>query len=217
MAVSRTLLLIPLVAVIAFAGCKPRGTVSAQGSSAQAGTASGEIAVLQARNEELSRQLAQAREELEKSGTGGTVGGTATTLGASDLGPAFTANNYGGVSLGEDFAFAKGSAELNEDGEKAIAKLAMRLNDGDMVGQLVIVEGHTDDKPVSRASSIEKFGDNWGLSAARAVAVARALHKAGVEPKRLRPVGRGQFAPSAPGTTDADRAKNRRVEIFLSK
>jgi chemotaxis protein MotB len=216
MAAPRTLLIVPLVAVIALAGCKPRGTVSQQAPAAQPGTPSAEIAALRAQNDELAQQLAQARAELDKGGAG-TVGGTATTLGAGDLGPGFTANNYGGVSLGEDFAFAKGSAELNEDGVKAIEKLAIRLNDGDMVGHLVIVEGHTDDKPVSRASTIEKYTDNWGLSAARAASVARALQKAGVDPQRLRPVGRGQYAPVAPGTGDADRAKNRRVEIFVSK
>ena len=70
-------------------------------------------------------------------------------------------------ALGEDFAFEKGSATLNKEGKKSIEKLALKLNDGDHANQMVVVEGHTDDAPVSRPQTVDKFTDNWGLSAAR--------------------------------------------------
>jgi chemotaxis protein MotB len=114
------------------------------------------------------------------------------------------------LALNEDFAFAKGSADLSPEGKKSIEKIAARLNQGEYSGSTVIVEGHTDDSPVARASTKEKYTDNWGLSGARAASVIRALEAAGVSAKRLKGQFRGEHQPRG-----ADKAANRRVEIYL--
>ncbi len=212
----RNLAILSLVAAVAVgtSGCVPRGqkpSVAQQERNAENGRSA---VALQAENDELRDKLAKAREELDKN-QGGTVADTAGNVGVEDI-PGLTSSN-GRVSLGEDFAFEKGSATLNKEAKKAIEKLAMKLNDGDHANQLVVVEGHTDDAPVSRPVNVEKFVDNWGLSAARSAAVVRQLQAAGVKPERLRLAARGQYAPAVASGKKDDRAANRRVEIYLAK
>ena len=72
------------------------------------------------------------------------------------------------------------------------------------------VEGHTDDRP-----PVGGFADNWQLSSERAIAVLRSLNAFGIASDRLSAAGRAATRPIAEGSTEADRAKNRRVEILL--
>jgi len=62
----------------------------------------------------------------------------------------------------------------------------------------VVVEGHADSTPLSPTSQ-RKYGDNLGLSLVRALAVARALAQAGVDPTRLVVSGYGSGAPLKAG------------------
>ncbi|MEK7413113.1 MAG: OmpA family protein [Planctomycetota bacterium] len=211
----RTLAILPLAAalILSAAGCKQRGASTAyyDPNDAYSQQSSNEAAMWKSKYEQL---LDERRKD-----TGGTVGEVAGGLGVTGI-EGFTSSN-GRVSLGEDFAFERGSDRLNSEGRKAIEKLALLLNDGDHAAQNVIVEGHTDDKPVSRPGSVDKYTDNWGLSALRSASVVRALQKAGIKPERLRGAFRGPYAPVVQGGKD-DKNKdgnsaNRRVEIFLSK
>jgi outer membrane protein OmpA-like peptidoglycan-associated protein len=72
-------------------------------------------------------------------------------------------------------------------------------------GSTMIVEGHTD----ARGSD----DGNLALSQARAEAVVSFLVSRGVEPTRIRAVGRGEEEPVADNRTAEGRANNRRVEI----
>jgi len=121
----------------------------------------------------------------------------------------------GGISLNEDVAFKSGSADLTSAGRDGIAQLARELKKGDYDGTKIVVEGHTDDRPVSRPATREKFGTNWGLSAMRSAAVIEALQGEGIEPTRLVGMFRGQYNPRK-GVPVSNRAAHRRVEIFLS-
>jgi flagellar motor protein MotB len=79
----------------------------------------------------------------------------------------------------------------------------------------VDVVGHTDARPLQK--TVDKWGDNVGLSKARAQSVATALAGSGVPRERLAVEGRGEFEPLVmPEKTAADRAKNRRVEIQIT-
>ncbi|MEK7711515.1 MAG: OmpA family protein, partial [Pseudomonadota bacterium] len=64
----------------------------------------------------------------------------------------------------------------------------------------------------------EKYYSNWELPAARAASVVRYFqlgeHK--IEPLRLEAVGFAEFRPLAPNDTDANKQRNRRVEIVLT-
>jgi len=74
----------------------------------------------------------------------------------------------------------------------------------------VVVEGHTDNQPISTL----RFPSNWELSTARAGAVVRRLlesHK--IDASSLSGVGFGEYRPVAPNDTPENRAKNRRVAV----
>jgi chemotaxis protein MotB len=210
-------LLLVLAAAITTTGCNVRGSAAAAPASPETSPAN---QALIDENAALKQKLKDTQEELDKN-KGGTVGDEATAIAGGDI-EGFERTASGGVALPDDFAFAKGSADLNEEGKKAIARLAQRLNEGANADKFVIIEGHTDHSPVSRPVTKEKFVDNWGLSAARSAAVTRALEQAGVKPQRLHGAFRGEHQPRVAISKDkkdegAGEAANRRVEIYLSK
>ncbi len=206
----RLVLLVPLVAAIALSGCRMRGGGSGSNVAEDEYRSENqrlmqELDAARQRNAQLENRLAMANENQ-----GATLG---TTISGGPI-EGFETTSSGGVALPDDFAFAKGSADLNEDGQKAIERLAARLNEGDNAGKKVVVKGFTDDTPVAKASTKEKYTDNWGLSGARAAAVVRALEKAGVSSDRLNGSFRGQLDPRA--AAGEDKGRNRRVEIYLN-
>jgi chemotaxis protein MotB len=75
------------------------------------------------------------------------------------------------------------------------------------------VEGHTDDRPIATA----QFPSNWQLSGARAGAVVQRLAQAGVSGRRMSLAGYAAEEPVASNTTSSGRARNRRVEIVLTR
>jgi len=215
-------LLVPAVAVLAFAGCDTRKKAAAEPQTAAPSASSATVRELENQNAALQSQLDEARKRLEESKSGDLASDIRTISGGDIEG--FERTAAGGVALPDDFAFAKGSASLNDAGEKAVARLAARLNDGENAGSAITVVGHTDSSPVSRPATKEKFGDNWGLSAARSAAVVRALEKNNIDPRRLHGGFRGEHQPRiAVAASDKgskhedDHAANRRVEIYLAK
>ncbi len=74
------------------------------------------------------------------------------------------------------------------------------------------IEGHTDNLPIHNS----KFPSNWELSTARALSVLRYFLNYGkIEPQRLAAVGYGEYHPLVPNNSIKNRAKNRRVEIYI--
>jgi chemotaxis protein MotB len=74
------------------------------------------------------------------------------------------------------------------------------------------IEGHTDNSPINSAA----FSSNWELSLRRAMAVMRYLvERENIDPTRVWVAGYGEYKPAVRNTTAENRAKNRRVEIFL--
>jgi chemotaxis protein MotB len=213
MNIARIVLLVPLLATLALTGCRTRGESNvAVGDELRAENQrlTGVASELQRQNDSLRAQLQSAQDALAKN-KGPTAGQQFAKILKGDDIEGVTQTERGGLALNEDFAFAKGSDELSPEGKNSIGKLAARLNTGEYASSKVIVEGHTDDTPVARASTKEKFHDNWGLSGARAASVIRALQGAGLTPTRVQGQFRGEHAPRG-----ADKAANRRVEIFLA-
>jgi flagellar motor protein MotB len=212
MNVVRCALLVPLLAAFALTGCHTRGDnkqVEQEELSAENQRLAGEVSRLQGERDSLAARLKNAEDELGKQHATPTLGEKFRDLAEGPEIEGTSRTERGGLALNEDFAFAKGSIELSAEGKKAIEKIAARLTGG-AHGGMVIVEGHTDKSPVARASTKEKYIDNWGLSGARAAAVIRHLVSAGVDPKRIKGEFRGEYQPRG-----ADDAANRRVEIFL--
>ena len=118
------------------------------------------------------------------------------------------------VSVLDKILFKSGRADILPAGQAVLEKVARVLVQTD---DMIRVEGHTDSVPVSAALK-EKYFSNWELSAARAASVVRYFqlgeHK--IEPLRLEAVGFAEYRPVAPNDSDANKQRNRRVEIVLT-
>ncbi|QOV87419.1 OmpA/MotB family protein [Humisphaera borealis] len=120
------------------------------------------------------------------------------------------------VKFKSDVTFSAGSAVVKPEAKTVIDKLAAILN-GPMASQHeLLVCGHTDNVPVSNPVT-KKNGhlDNWYLSAHRAIAVSQELRTVGVQSNRMMVAGYADQKPVAANDSDANKARNRRVEVFI--
>lgn len=106
----------------------------------------------------------------------------------------------GALVLPSPISFDGDTSTPSAESAAALAHVKAYLDETPSV-TLVRVEGHVD----ASSSASQK------LSEARALAVAKALVKAGVDCKRLFPVGFGSTKPVAPNDTAQNRGRNRRV------
>lgn len=116
------------------------------------------------------------------------------------------------VSLAEQLLFGSGSVEVDKKGVTALQQLAKAIKD--QKDLQILVEGHTDNVPVSRKS--QYMQDNWDLSVMRATAIVRILTGAGLTPTQVTASGRGEYVPLAANDSDQTRQKNRRTEIIIT-
>ena len=122
----------------------------------------------------------------------------------------------GGVSkLDTDILFDEGDDALKPGAAGTLRDLVKMLNSDDGKGLKLLLVGHTDDQAVSRKPARDRFDDNFDLSTARAHQVAETLQRMGLEAERIGIAGYGPHQPVAPNSTEDDRRKNRRVEIFV--
>ncbi len=115
------------------------------------------------------------------------------------------------ISLADNMLFRSGGYEINDRAAETLSKIAkiiMDYKDYD-----VLVEGNTDDVPISR----ENIRNNWDLSCLRASSVVQYLqNNYGVDPKRLTAGGRGEYNPLSDNSTDLGRQRNRRTQIIIT-
>jgi chemotaxis protein MotB len=114
--------------------------------------------------------------------------------------------------------FSKGQAELNQEGQAEMTKLADALRQLEHeiptdIAWVLRVDGHTDTDPIVSS----QFKSNWELSAGRAIAVVNFLIANGVQPKHLVAAGFGEFQPIDPGSTEEAKSRNRRIELKLTE
>ncbi len=128
----------------------------------------------------------------------------------------------GRLRFASDITFDSGSNVVKAGARTAIAKLGGILASDVARGIMVTIVGHTDTDPVKKATTkallaeLGKTASNQGLSEARAEAVADILKGAGVEVARMNTRGVGSTQSIADNRTAAGKARNRRVEVFLS-
>ena len=110
--------------------------------------------------------------------------------------------------------FNSGSVEINQKGKRILLVVADSVRAHGH--QKIMVEGHTDNRPLGPTLK-KRFPSNWELSAARAATVVRFLQKEGrLQPERLSAHGYSYFRPIASNQTIEGRHQNRRIEIILS-
>ena len=115
------------------------------------------------------------------------------------------------VKMSNQLLFKSGSTVIDQRGRDALSQLAMVLSQQTDIS--IMIEGHTDNKPINNA----RIADNWDLSVLRSTEVARILTiENGIDPKRIIASGRSEFMPTDEADTQEARAKNRRTEIILS-
>lgn len=116
------------------------------------------------------------------------------------------------VSLEEKLLFKSGSTVVDPNGVRALKQLAVVLEKNPDIS--IMIEGHTDNVPFRKGSSIK---DNWDLSVLRATSIVRILREdSSIDPTRITVAGRGEYLPVDPADTPEARRKNRRTEIILS-
>jgi chemotaxis protein MotB len=116
------------------------------------------------------------------------------------------------INLASGYLFGSGEDQLKPAGADALKQVGAILKD--FPEYKVAVDGHTDNRPI-RSSLKKKFPTNKELSEARAANAAKALAEGGLASSTT--AGYADTKPAAPNTTDAGRAKNRRVEVRVTK
>ena len=115
------------------------------------------------------------------------------------------------INLASSYLFGSGQAELKPAGVEALKQVGAVLKD--FPEYKVAVDGHTDNRPIQGALK-KKFPTNKELSESRAVNAAKALTEGGLGAATTH--GYADAKPVVPNTTDAGRAKNRRVEVRVT-
>ncbi len=114
------------------------------------------------------------------------------------------------ISISDKMLFKSGSIQLSERAKEVLGKVAQVVKDKPEMEFLV--EGHTDNVPISR----DGIKDNWDLSVLRATAVVRVLQKDfGVDPSRMTAGGRGEHVPLVANDTPENKSTNRRTRIVV--
>lgn len=111
--------------------------------------------------------------------------------------------------MADDLFFDRGSADLRHDVRVILNAVASAVRD---IPTDIRVEGHTCDLPINTP----QFPSNWELSAARAINCVVYLSKnCDISPSRLSAVGYADTRPLVPNNCEANRRKNRRVDLFI--
>ncbi len=118
-----------------------------------------------------------------------------------------TADNQLKLSIPNDISFDTGSAAIKPSLQPVLDQFAQGLNN--QPNMLVTIVGHTD--------STGTDAINNPLSVNRAASARDYLAARGVASQRMQIDGRGSREPVADNATDAGRAKNRRIEIYLAE
>lgn len=114
------------------------------------------------------------------------------------------------LRLNNSILFDSGANELKPEAHSVLREVAelirpLQLN--------LRIEGHTDDTPVYRANY-----SNWDLSVSRALSVLKFFTQEQLlSLDRLSAAGYGSQRPIVPNDSPENRAKNRRVDLYLEQ
>jgi chemotaxis protein MotB len=121
-----------------------------------------------------------------------------------------------GISkLEQDILFDSAENQLRPEAQQTLKQLVQVLESPEGKDLKLMVVGHTDAQNIARRQARQKYPNNWHLSTARSLIVADFLRQAGLSEDRLAVAGFGAFQPIASNRTPEDRARNRRVEVFV--
>ena len=207
----RSAALSTLAAVVALAGCesmseREKGTAQGAAIGAAAGAligaatggSAGQSAVIGGVVGAVAGNLWSKNMEDKRKAMEAATAGTGIEV-------ARTPDNQLKVNVPSDLSFDIGRADIKPALRPVLDQFAQGLDPK----MRVRIVGHTD--------STGSDAINDPLSVQRATSVRNYLSNRGVDPARTEVQGRGSREPVADNTTEAGRAMNRRVEIFLSE
>ncbi|MET4026139.1 flagellar motor protein MotB [Marinobacter sp. MBR-99] len=117
----------------------------------------------------------------------------------------------GRIGISGNVLFELNSDQLQAEGEEILESLIRPLQTYlEQHDELLMVSGFTDDLPMHPGN---RYQDNWGLSAQRALTVTRSLTELGLPNDRVFAAAFGPHHPAVPNVDAESRAQNRRVEI----
>lgn len=197
---------------------------TAQGSGADKDKLAADLAATKQRVAELEKLLADRDREL--AGLRGNISAEMAKLKEAQRGiiralrPQIDKKNIAVdlnndrllINLASSYLFGSGEDQLKSAGADALKQVGVILKD--FPEYKVAVDGHTDNRPI-RSELKKKFPTNKELSEARAANAAKALGEGGLGTVTAH--GYADTQPVMPNTTDAGRAKNRRVEIRVTQ
>ncbi|MEG6586815.1 flagellar motor protein MotB [Dendrosporobacter sp. 1207_IL3150] len=115
------------------------------------------------------------------------------------------------IRIKDSALFSSGSAELLPESRRlgsVIAKMIVPLQ------QKIVISGHTDNVPINT----REFPSNWDLSSKRALNFMKfILAQEKLQPERFSAIGHGEYRPVGSNDSTEERAKNRRVEVLISR
>jgi outer membrane protein OmpA-like peptidoglycan-associated protein len=205
--------ILALAAALALAGCanmseREQGTAKGAGIGAAAGAVLGAV----------TGNSNTAAKGAVLGGIAGAIGGNLWSKKMEDKRRAMeqatqgtgvdvtrTADNQLKLNVPSDISFDTGRADIKPDLRSVLDSFANGLRD-DPTTRIRII-GHTD--------STGSDAINDPLSLQRARSVGSYLADRGIDPGRIEAIGRGEHEPIADNSSEAGRAKNRRVEILL--
>jgi chemotaxis protein MotB len=113
------------------------------------------------------------------------------------------------IRLSDKLFFTSADTELKGSSQAFLDKLGKVLKP---LSNPINVQGHTD----NRSINTERYASNWELSGMRALQVARHfIDRSGISPSRISFTGYSEYRQIVPNNSDANMAKNRRVEIHI--
>jgi outer membrane protein OmpA-like peptidoglycan-associated protein len=142
-----------------------------------------------------SQQMEQRKQAMERATTGTGVAVTQT------------ADNQLKLEIPSDISFDVGRADIRPNFRSVLDQFASGLHNQPNTEVRII--GHTD------STGSDELNDR--LSVQRAQSTRDYLTARGVNPQQIAVAGRGKREPIADNSTEAGRAKNRRVEIYLGE
>ncbi len=135
-----------------------------------------------------------------------TINGNQDDDGCPDQGKTKVVITKEKIEILEMVFFDVNKATIQKRSFNLLAQVASVLKNNSQITK-VRIEGHTD--------SDGSDASNLTLSQKRTESVMAYLEKAGVDAKRMEPVGYGESKPKVPNTSKANKEKNRRVEFSI--
>jgi chemotaxis protein MotB len=205
---SKALVLLGMLGAVLSAGCaeKKKDTAEDKLADEAAKRAACEQELARLQNEAKGNQDRLAALERENSDLKSQLMAT-----PAETAPAGWKTIPGGamILLDGQVLFDSGKSVLKAAGQKTLNEVVATLK-SKYPGYDVYVFGHTDTQPIKYS----KWKDNYELSCQRSLSVVRYLMGKGIKPQSLAACGWGEYRPVAPNSSAAERAYNRRVEIF---